>query len=110
LYTASPAASFEPTATAVSTIAMPSCAFSANGFSVDGWTFIPTVTKNTGARRSATRLDLLLDVFPALGRGQHQAGRERPDDRRQPDRPKADDVRSPNLLGVVWGALAPVSI
>ena len=35
---------------------MPNCAFSANGFSIAGWTFIPTVTKKTGTSRSATGL------------------------------------------------------
>src|SRR5262245_59879344 len=29
---------------------------------------------------------------------------------REPKSPKGDDVRSANLLGVVWGGLAPVSI
>ena len=54
--TARPAASFEATATAVSSMAMPSWALGAKGFSIAGSTFMPTVTKNTGTRRSATGL------------------------------------------------------
>src|SRR5262245_63016514 len=75
-YTARPAASFDTTAMAVSSIATPNCASVAKGLSMAGFYLHPDCDEEHGHEQVGDRLDVILNVIAPLGRCEDEPGGE----------------------------------